>query len=65
MRRTKNCKNMSREELLIALLKSDQSHAGLRRIKNNNELINRSSKEKIKKTKSITKYLKELERQIV
>ena len=56
---------MAREELLIALLKSDQSHAELRRIKDNNELIHRSSKEKIKKIKSITKYLKELERQIV
>ena len=60
MRRIKNYKNMSREELLIALLKSKQSHAELRRSKDNNaeieetkkifnELRNRFSKEKIKK----------------
>ena len=60
MRRIKSCKNMSREELLIALLKSKQSHAELRRSKDNNaeieetkkifnELRNRFSKEKIKK----------------
>ena len=60
MRRIKNYKNMSREELLIALLKSKQSHAELRRSKDNNaeieetkkffnELRNRFSKEKIKR----------------
>ena len=60
MRHIKNYKNMSREELLIALLKSKQSHAELRRSKDNNaeieetkkffnELRNRFSKEKIKK----------------
>ena len=56
----KNCKNMSREELLTALLKSKQSHTELRRSKDNNaeieetkkifnELRNRFSKEKRKK----------------
>ena len=60
MRRIKNYKNMSREELLIALLKSKQSHAELYKSKSNNveieetkkifnELRNRFSKEKIKK----------------
>ena len=60
MRRIKNYKNMSKEELLIALLKSKQSHAELRRSKDNyaeteetktifNELRNRFSKEKRKK----------------
>ena len=59
MKRIKNYKNMSREELLIALLKSKQSHAELRRSKDSaeieetkkifNELRNRFSKEKIKK----------------
>ena len=57
MRRIKNYKNMSREELLIALLKLKHSTAELRRSKNNNveiketkrifnELRNRFSKEK-------------------
>ena len=36
MRRIKNYKNMSREELLMALLKSKQSHAELRSSKDNN-----------------------------
>ena len=60
MKRTKNYKNMSREELLIALLKSKQSHAELLKIKDNNketeetkkifnEVRNRFSKEKIKR----------------
>ena len=60
MRRIKNYQNISKEELLIALLKSKQSHAELRRSKDNNaaieetkkffnELRNRFSKEKIKK----------------
>ena len=59
MRRIKNYKNMSREELLIALLKSKQRHAELHRSKDNNsdieetkkifnELRNRFCKEKIK-----------------
>ena len=60
MRRIKNYKNKLREKLLIALLKSDQSHAELCRIKDNNaeieetkkffkQLRNRFSKEKMKK----------------
>ena len=60
MRHIKNYKNMSREELLIALLKSKQSIAELCRSKDNNaeigetkkkfnELRNRFSKEKIKR----------------
>ena len=60
IRRIKNYKNMSREELLIAPLKSKQSHAELRKSKINNaeieetkkffnELRNRFSKGKIKK----------------
>ena len=59
MRQIKSYKNMSREKLLIALLKSDQSHAELCKIKDNNgeieetkklfnELRNRFSKEKMK-----------------
>ena len=59
-RRIKNYKNMSREELLIVLWKSKQSHAELRRSKDHNaeieetkklfnELRNKFSKEKIKK----------------
>ena len=36
MRLIKNCKNMSRKELLIALLKSKQSHAELYKSKSNN-----------------------------
>ena len=39
MRHIKNCKNMSREELLIALLKSKQSIAELCRSKDNNAKI--------------------------
>ena len=39
MRRIKNRNNMSREELLIALLKSKQSHAELYRSKSNNTEI--------------------------
>ena len=35
-RRIKNYKNMSKEDLLIALLKSNQSHAELRRSEDNN-----------------------------
>ena len=59
MRRIKNYKNMSREELLIALLKSKQSHSELYKSKSNNaeieetkkifnELRNKFSKSKIK-----------------
>ena len=60
-RRIKNYKDMSREDLLIAFLKSNQKHAELRKSKDNNaeieeakrifnELRNRFSKEKIKET---------------
>ena len=59
MRRIKNYKNMSKEGLLIALLKSKQSHAELYKSKSNNveieetkkifnELRNKFSKSKIK-----------------
>ena len=59
IRRIKNYKNMSREELLTAILKSKQSHAEHRRSNDNNaeieetkkivnEFRNRFSKEKIK-----------------
>ena len=59
MRRIKNYKKMSKEELLIALLKSKQSHAKLYKSKSNNseieetkklfnELRNKFSKSKIK-----------------
>ena len=59
MRRIKNYKNMSKEELLISLLKSEQSIAELRKSKSNslgieqikkkfNVLRNNFSKEKIK-----------------
>ena len=44
MRRIKNYKNMSREELLIALLKSKQSNAELRRSKDNNAEIEETKK---------------------
>ena len=78
IRHIKSYKNMSREELLIALLKSKQNHEELFRSKDNNseieetkkifnELINRFSKEKIKRIrrkfcfrKVIDEYLKEL-----
>ena len=67
MRRIKNYKNMSREELLIALLKSKQSRAELRRSKDNsaeieetkkifNGLRNRFSKEKIKKIRKKLRF---------
>ena len=60
MRHIKNYKNILREELLVAILKSKQSHAELRRSKDNNaeieetkknfnELRSRFSKEKRKK----------------
>ena len=44
MRRIKNYKNMSREELLIALLKSKQSHAELYKSKSNNAEIEETKK---------------------
>ena len=44
MRRIKNYKNMSREELLIALLKSKQSHAELYKSKSNNAGIEDTKK---------------------
>ena len=83
MRRIKNYQNISKEELLIALLKSKQSHAELYKSKSNNveieetkknfnELRNRFSNEKIKKTSKKFRFregtdecLKELEKNIV
>ena len=67
MRHNKNYKNMSREEFLIALLKSKQSIAELRKSKDNNaeieqtnkifnELRNRFSKEKIKEIRGKFRY---------
>ena len=53
MRRIKNYKNMSREELLIALLKSKQSRAELYKSKSNNAEI----EETRKKIKEIRKDL--------
>ena len=44
MRRIKNYKNMSREELLLALLKSEQSHAELYKRKSNNAEIEETRK---------------------
>ena len=44
MKRIKNRKNMSREELLIALLKSVQSHAELYKSKSNNAEIEKDQK---------------------
>ena len=44
MRRIKNYKNMSREELLIALLKSKQSHSELYKSKSNNAEIEETKK---------------------
>ena len=43
-RRIKNYKDMSREDLLIALLKSKQSHAELRKSKDNNAEIEKTKK---------------------
>ena len=67
MRWIKNYKNMARENLLIALLKSKQSHAELRRSKdsnteieetkkNFNELRNDLSKEEIKRIRRKFRY---------
>ena len=72
MRRIKNYKNMSKEELLIALLKSEQSHAELYKSKSNNteieetrkffnEIRNKLSKSKIK---DIEKYLYKREKEL-
>ena len=44
MRRIKNYENMSREGLLIALLKSKQSHIGLYKSKSNNTEIEETRK---------------------
>ena len=44
MRRIKNYKNMSKEELLIALLKSVQSHAELYKSKSNNTELEETRK---------------------
>ena len=44
MRRIKNYKNMSRENLLIALLQSKQSHAELRKSKDSNTEIEETKK---------------------
>ena len=44
MRRIKNYKNMSKEELLIALLKSEQSLAELYKSKSNNAEIEETNK---------------------
>ena len=73
MRRIKNYNNMSKEELLIALLKSNQSLAELQKSNSNNakieetrklfnELKNRFSKEKIKEIREKF-YGRELERE--
>ena len=67
MRRIKNYKSMSRKELLIALLKSEQSHAELYKNKSNNAEIEETRKlfneirNKLLKsnTKEIRKYLYE------
>ena len=66
-RRIKNYKDMSREDLLIALLKSNQSHAELRKSEDNNakiketkkifnELRNNFSKEEIKKIRRTFRF---------
>ena len=73
MRRIKNYNNMSKEELLIALLKSNQSLAELQKSNSNNakieetrklfnELKNRFSKEKIEEIREKF-YGRELERE--
>ena len=72
MRHMKNYKNMSREKLLIALLKSEQSHAELYKNKSNNKEIEETRKffNKIRnellkwKTKEIRKYLSEREKEL-
>ena len=73
IRRIKNYKDMPKEDLLIALLKSNQSHTELRKSKGNNteiaetkkifnELRNNFSKEEIKKIRRkfcLKEYFKE------
>ena len=44
MRRIKNYKNMSRQELLIAILKSEQNHTELYKSKSNNTEIEETRK---------------------
>ena len=44
MRRIKNYKKMSKEELLTALLKSNQSHVELYKSKSNNAEIKKTKK---------------------
>ena len=44
IRHIKNYKNMSREELLVSLPKSEQSHAELFKSKSNNEEIEETKK---------------------
>ena len=66
-RRIKNYKDMSREDSLIAILKSNRSHAELRRSEDNNaetketnkffnELRNSFSKEEIKEIREKTRF---------
>ena len=72
MRRIKNYKNMSKEGLLIALLKSKQSHAELYKSKSNNTEIEETRKifneirNKLKKSaiKENRKNLYEIERKL-
>ena len=72
-RRIKNYKDMSREDLLIALLKSNQSHAELRKSEDNNaeiketkktfnELRNNFSKEEIKKIRIKFRFREEIDK---
>ena len=69
-RRVKYYKDMSKEDLLIALLKSNQSHTELRKSEDNNteigetkklfnELRNNFSKEEIKKIRKKFRYMEE------
>ena len=74
IRHIKNYKDMSKEDLLIALLKSNKSHAELRKSEYNeeigktkklfNELTNNFPKEEILNylVESVDKYLKALEK---
>ena len=72
-RRIKNYKDMSKEDLLIALLKSNQSHTELQRSEDNNTEIgetkknfnkvrNNFSKEEIKKTRRKFCYMEEIDK---
>ena len=71
-RRIKNYKNMSKEDLLIALLKSNKSHIKLQRSEDNNteigetkktfnELRYNFSKEEIKKIRKKFCYMEEID----